>query len=91
MTDRTETLARGPEIAPREPNTARPNALDMGTNRAQVAELYRRKHAAGLIDCKFFVGNKTEAVTEIVCGEILHLEDAVTRNKVFPLVFDDRV
>jgi len=55
---------------------------------SELAALYARKAEAGLVDVKFFVGNVGEAVSEIVCGEVLRLEEAIARGDVFPLDFD---
>jgi hypothetical protein len=60
------------------------------TDCSELAALYEKKAAAGLVDVKFFVGNVGEAVNEIVCGEVLRLEEAIGRGDVFPLDFDDR-
>lgn len=56
----------------------------------KLAALYQQKAAAGLVDVKFFVGNLGEAVKEVVCGEVLRLEEAIGRGDVFKLDFDDR-
>ncbi len=60
------------------------------TDCTELAALYAKKAANGLVDVKFFIGNVGEAVHEIVCGEVLRLEVAIERGDVFPLDFDDR-
>jgi len=55
-----------------------------------VAALYKEKEAAGLIDVKFFVDDAYKATREVVCREVLRLEDAVNKGDYEELVFNDR-
>lgn len=47
------------------------------------------KAVAGLAGVKFAIGDKDEATSEIVCGEVNRLYDAADRGEVSPLAFRD--
>jgi hypothetical protein len=55
-----------------------------------VAALYKKKEAAGLVDVKFFVDDAYKATREVVCGEVLRLEEAIKKGDYEELVFNDR-
>lgn len=55
-----------------------------------VAALYKDKEAAGLVDVKFFVDDAYKATREVVCREVLRLEEAVSKGDFEELVFNDR-
>ena len=56
----------------------------------QLAALYRKKQAEGLIDVKFFVSGVKDVAKEVVCAEALRFDEAVERGDTLPLDFDDR-
>ena len=55
-----------------------------------VAALYKQKKNNGLIDVKFFVDDAYKATREVVCREVLRLEEAITNGDYEDLVFNDR-
>ncbi len=65
-------------------NVVNDNACDT------VAALYKSKEAAGLVDVKFFVDDAYKATREVVCREVLRLEEAVNNGDYEELVFNDR-
>jgi len=57
----------------------------------QLAALYKKKAANGLIDVKFFVSkNIGDVAKEVVCAEALRFDEAVERGDTAPLDFNDR-
>jgi len=52
-----------------------------------LAQSYKNKIEAGLIDVKFSI--KNAELTEEVCAEINRLDKAIARNEFKPLVFGD--
>jgi hypothetical protein len=55
----------------------------------RLAERFKLKADAGLVDVKFFVSDPTEAVAEQVCQEVNMLYDAVERGELRRLDFND--
>jgi hypothetical protein len=56
---------------------------------AELAALYERKAAEGLLDAKFFIRRIKEAKPEEIAHEILTLQRAIDGGKVKPLDFGD--
>lgn len=56
----------------------------------QVADIYKEKAEAGLIDVKFFVDDSYKATKEAVCNEVIRMETAIANGEFEPLVFNDR-
>lgn len=55
----------------------------------ELAALYERKAAAGLLDAKFFVRRIDEAATEEICRDILRFDHAIAEGRVRSLDFGD--
>lgn len=71
---------------------ARWNTQEASMNKshcADLAALYERKAAAGLLDAKFLLRSNEDADTEEVCREILSFNRAIEDGRIEPLDFGD--
>lgn len=54
-----------------------------------LAARFKKKQREGLLDVKFFLQNREEAVAEGVCGELLSFYEAIDAGKAKLLDFGD--
>lgn len=78
------------ENNPPKPCGEREKGLNQETVRSKLSALYEAKRAAGLVDVKFFVGNRDEASFEEVAEEVLRLEEAVRLGEYRVIKFNDK-
>ena len=55
----------------------------------ELAELFRKKAASGLLDVKFYLQTRDDAEVESVCKEVLDLYRAMGERAFEPLDFGD--
>ena len=85
QTERSEIgkRAAGARWQPKEASMAKTDCSE------QLAALYERKAAAGLLDAKFFIRRLNEAATDEICRDILNFNEAIEDGKAKPLDFGD--
>ena len=62
----------------------------VGPQCRSLADRFREKQRAGLVDVKFYLRNKSEAASEQICREVNALYDAIDRGEFAPLDFKKR-